>query len=413
MANRDTFFQGQVDSRRLALIVPGASWETPAVERSLLSLRREGLEAVSFRPSFGTESASLGYADVVKRLLSESRAERTVLVPAGVVARPGFADALRRWSESPAEADDASGSARNQRVLMAFQGQQPSEHARTLQVSEEMQRLVDDLGLGGKPGSNLQMYTSGRALRRPEGEDMFQRLQALGNAVRFESEPIVLDERQLDREYEGWVYRCNNEPLDVDLTAARGCDALVAVAAGIKPWYMANALRETLRQVVIFDSHKPQLGFAYRTWKGLGSARNWGELCDGSGYRSVEDRHLRSAHEELFPAIKRTRQEWEFPVTFVVANILTQTLGLIEYLKSAGVKRPVFWYSNIFQPYIGEGLSEHHAGLEYSFGLLVRDAFPEAVLYGAGTKPVVDPRVETFVPGFLFRVRRYISTRLV
>jgi hypothetical protein len=398
--------------QRVELIVAGELWESAAVERTRHSLHVEGVEARGYRAPFGRETKPLKYADVVDRLVAKCEGERILLVPAGMATVQGFGEALQRWCEEPFEVGKPLEVTGKRRVLAALRPTEAGGEVLWGEVGEELAGMLVDLGLHDGEVTGAVQYRKGVALRKPEGADTFQRLSGLGLGARLEA-PIWLPDRpELEAARDGWVYRCNNELLRPDLSAAVGCDALVAVAAGIKPWHFANDLRKTLRRVVVIDSQMAQLGFAYRAFQGVEQARSWRELCDGSPYRSDKDEHLHGAHDRLFRRIRRGRGEWKFEVEFVLADIVSQTLGLVEHLKRKGIVRPVFWYSNIFQPYVGEGLAEHHAGLEYSFVTLIRREFPGAVLFASGRKPVVNPLVKTDYPGFLFRSRRFLSRKL-
>jgi hypothetical protein len=249
----------------------------------------------------------------------------------------------------------------------------------------------------------------GRHLRNHAGTDLFQRLGERPLFRHCEPPAEEISDQQLSSAREGWVYRCNNEPIELDLSAAIGCQTLVSVAAGIKPWWIANALRRTLRQMIVVDSRVPQLAFAHHAMQAIGQAPSWSALCDDLPFRSIDDLPLRPFHNRLYRELRTTRTEWNFTTHFIAANLQTQTFGVLELLRKFAPGETCFWYSNIFRPYTRPGHSEHHAGVEYSFLELCKTALPGLVCFNAGLRPVEDPRSDRLRPDLQFRLRRELD----
>jgi hypothetical protein len=249
----------------------------------------------------------------------------------------------------------------------------------------------------GPPRGNPQPWGSytgqGRVFPRTEGERTFQALQARdGDPAALEAPIAVLDAAGFASVPPGWAFLCNNEPVPIDVERARHCDCVVAVGSGIKPWYLANELRHGIRRLIITDANPIQLRFAWDVLGAIRDAKTWDDLWRLPGYMSEDDDQFREGHNLAFERIRQGIGEWNFAVDFLHCDIIKQSFGLLRHIRALGLQRPLFWYSNIFQPYLGKTWSEHHEGVEYSFVSLLRQHFPETVILNSGEHPIGDPR---------------------
>jgi hypothetical protein len=386
---------------RFVVRVAGACVERALAARSLRSLDAQGIEAKSYEFAFGLDNAPIPYAEVTARLLREAGSSRlVVVVPAGVIALTGFRQALlafvakalvsssrQRWKSRP-----------HTRARRAIALLRPLGRSRTVTAFHAAPRDFDGCAklLPVRPPTMVAKpagpYPWGRVFAITEGENTYQALQALGHPERLEAELRRLDPNALDHLPRGWVYRCNNEPVRINLTAGAHCDTLVAVGSGIKPWYLAHALQPGIRRFIIFDQNLAQLRFAGEAWRALGNASSWDEIGGLVEYRSEDDRRYRAEHNLIFEEIRAGLPRWTVAPVFVHGDFVTQTFRLIALLQSLGAARPLFWYSNVFQPYFNTDWSEHHEGVEYSFVALMRRTFPGTVMFNSGEYPITDPR---------------------
>jgi hypothetical protein len=381
----------------ISILVPGERWEAALVARTQCSLLACGLTSTRYEYRYGDHAEPRTYEDAVAALLGAESQQTSLVIPAGFIVDHQFAELLKGRS-----LDRLGELVPEGRVPFAVF--QPG--SRRTVLPEELLQVMVDSGVDRQEGRTEKADVAGRHTRKQEGSDLFQRLGAIDSVRRCELPVRTISTEELSSLRDGWVYRCNNEPIELDLTDAGDCQTLVVVGAGMKPWWIANALRRTLKHVIVVDSHRPQLAFAFQSMQAMGKAADWSAICEGLPFRSIDDRALRPLHDRFYRSLSKTRDEWDFTVHFLAGDLQSQTFGVLEVLQRLSVGRICLWYSNVFRPYTGAGRSEHHAGVEYSFHRLIESRMPGAVCFSTGVRPVRDPRSERLDPDVRFRVRR-------
>jgi hypothetical protein len=383
--------------------VVGECVDRALVARSQRSLALAGIQADAYEFKFGVDRRPLHYGEVVGRLLRMAGPRRhVVLIPAGVIALAGFGDALCEFVDGalnaarPAgwQSRPLSGAPREVMLSRGIAAGESRFFARTVDASVTART---DFVAAGPARGNPRPWGSydgqGRVFPVTRGEQTFQALQArAGDPAALEMPITVLDKAAFDSMPPGWAFLCNNEPVRISLAQARHCDCVVAVGSGIKPWYLANELRHGISRLIIADANPVQLRFAWDVLGAIRDAKSWDDLWRLPGYMSEDDDQFRAGHNLAFQRIRQGIGEWNFDVDFLHCDIIKQSFGLLNHIRSLGLKRPLFWYSNIFQPYLGKTWSEHHEGVEFSFVSMLRQTFPETVVFNSGEHPIGDPR---------------------
>jgi hypothetical protein len=374
----------------LACVV-GEFWERALVARAQVALALEGIDALTYQFRYDHDTRPLCYHDILGRLVRTAATDRHLLiVPASVIVQGGFCKAL----EELIDRTDLEHSARKmidprqRQLALCTRSRQLDRSTACWSVEDDLAKYVRRVEIDLRAQPLPISYRPGQPLRRLEGRQTFQALRELdGEPQRLETNIQLLDLAMREALPGGWVYRCNNEPVEVSIDRAFGSDTLVALGSGIKAWYLANELRRSLRSVVIIDASLPQLRFAGDVFRSLATAESWDQLCELSAYTATDDSQWRESHNRLLRRIAPVRNDWRFDVTFVHCNLVTQTFRFIRLLKALSTSRPVLWYSNVFQPYLRAGCSEHHVGLEESFVRLLSDEFPSIVLFNSSVLP--------------------------
>lgn len=372
----------------------GEAWKRPFIERTLFSLQRCGLNAEATDHWAIPAQHPLTYPELVRDALERTGPERySLIVPAGMIAASGFPRALDRCLETvcPGNAHQlqisgladipngpllAQGIAPGQPTCISFKADGLNEHlvARFPGAFESALPIRSD------------SYVIPRYIVRL-GRDTFQELAKDEERLSFERPLEQFRAEALRTLTRGRVFRCNTEEIYESLSEAHGADTLVAVASGIKPWYLANELRSSLKQLILIDKSLAQIHFAFDAFESIGEAESWSEICRLPAYTSLATDDSLPRHDYLYEAVCADRSEWRFETVFLRCDLLAQTFHLVEFIKKYPTRKLVFWYSNIFHPFFGQRFSEIHHQLETSFVRLMQREFPGILLYSSGREP--------------------------
>ena len=379
--------------------VVAEAWKRPFTGRTLFSFQRIGLHAQvsDYWALEGLRPPS--YSDLVRDALQRTGpGRRALIVPSGIFATPGFGRALDLCLESirscDAQAVRLSSIPVGPRGAILAQGITPGQSNSLFFKLDQLQKY-----LTAKFPRALEKTTPVRAASGAipryvieQGRDTFQDLERDEERIALEPPLDQLSPEALRAVTPGWVFRCNTEGVCESISEAQGCDMLIAVASGIKPWQLANELRRTLKYLILIDVSLPQLRFAWEAFEAIGRAPSWSAICQLRGYSSMPDKATRVRHDELYETIRAGRNEWRFETIFLHCDILTQTFRLLEFIKTHRPRKVLFWYSNIFHPYFGQRFSEDHHKVEMSFVRLMQREFPGVLLYNSHREPAPEVR---------------------
>jgi|HubBroStandDraft_1064217.scaffolds.fasta_scaffold02267_2 GT2 family glycosyltransferase len=381
----------------LSCWVVGEAWKRPLTGRTLCAFQRIGLHADAIGYSALKSFCPPSYSDLVRGALERTGPRRyALIVPSGIFPTPGFAEKLDRCLETvrPPDAQPLHLPLISEfsREAILAQGITPGQSTSLLFKTGQLHEH-----LAAKFPSALEtttpVHAGNRAIPRyviAQGRETFQELEQDGERIILERPLDKLSSEALRAVMPGWVYRCNTEPVCACISEAQGCDTLVAVASGIKPWHFANKLRHSLTRLILIDSSLSQLRFAFEALQAIGDAPNWSTLCRLPGYSSLPDEEFRTQHDVLYETVRAGRNEWRFETIFLHCDLLTQTFRLLDFIKTHRPHKMLFWYSNIFQPHFdsfGEQFSEDHHGIEISFLRLMQQEFPGILLYNSRREP--------------------------
>jgi hypothetical protein len=220
------------------------------------------------------------------------------------------------------------------------------------------------------------------------GQNTFEDLEQDAERLSLERPLATLSASALRALQPGRVFRCNTEDLYEGMSECQGCDVLVTMASGIKPWHFASQLRHSLKHHIVVDQTLSQLRFAFDARQAIGEAPNWPAICALPGHSSITEAEPLARHDAIYRSIRAGRIEWRFETSFINADLLTQTFRIADLIQGYRPRKLVFWYSNIFQPFFNSRFSEDRYQVEASFARLMLRRFPGALLYNANRRPV-------------------------
>lgn len=376
----------------------GEAWKRPFTGRTLFSLQRIGLPSQTNDFWALESSRPPEYPELVRDAIERTGPARyALIVPSGMVAGPRFAKALNRYlaAARPHNAELSLSSIQDYaRCSFLAEGTVPGESTTRVYKLHQLRRHLIVRYPRGLQSTTAVPVPSDVIPRYAiqQGQHLFEELGRARDRLAFERPLAPMRHHALRAAAPGWAYQWNTEPVGESFPEALGCDTLVAVASGIKPWHLANELRSSLKRLVLIDASLPQLRFAFQAFEANSHAQSWSAICQIVPQTSIPDEAYRHQHDLLYERLRACRHEWNFEPTFFHCDVLAQTFRLIELIKAYRPRKLVFWYSNIFHPYFGERYTEDHDHIETDFVRLFHRQFPGVLLYNSCRDPIPCPR---------------------
>jgi hypothetical protein len=377
----------------------GEAWKRPFTGRTLFSLQRIGLQVQATDYWALKIAHPPSYSDLVRDALEKTGLGRhALIVPSGVFATPGFAGAVDMCLETirlgNAQAVPLSLIPEERRSVMLVRGIAPGQSTGDFYKIDGLREYLTARFPRALEKTTTLLAGGGSVPRYliEQGRDTFQDLKQDDQRIALERPLDQLSPEALRAVTPGWVFQCNTEGVCERISEAHGCDMLVAVASGIKPWHFANELRHNLKCLILLDVSLPQLRFAFEAFEAIGEAPSWSVICQLPGYSFMRDEVSQAWHDEIYKKICAGRNEWHFKTIFLRCDLLTQTFRLVEFIKAHRPRKLLFWYSNIFHPFFGQRFSEDHSKVEMSFVRLMRQEFPGVLLYNSHREPAPESR---------------------
>lgn len=368
--------------------IAGEAWQFPLISRTTCALAELGIDALAIDHWEAAAAAPLTYEGIIKRILQEVDDNiSSLVIPAGIVPNTNTLACLNDVLLKHEQNGDLKWLTLN----LARPPKQPFFIRKSISGGGEY-ILFGQIGRDWEAIYHPDFETANTSEASTDqckkfiinrGASIFQSIQEFQTPFELERPLQILNRDIFPYIPKTKVFRANTESIPDILPEAEGYEILIAVASGMKPWYLANELRQSLRQLILIDASASQLRFAYEASNSIATAQSWSQICENSGFPPHSKEKNIHQHDLMFHKLREGQPDWRFETTYLLANIHAQTMRLLDALTELHSRKVVLWYSNIFQPNFNNLYSENHHYVEQSFLRMITERIPNILAFGS------------------------------